>query len=128
VPKPGFKSYVLKEKTYNFWHDEFTRKKDKLNERGITSFTAFLTSIMSNSLERDDQSIESKLIFKKILLKDNKLVLKDSVRNRIAELTIQDGKIYCHLDEKYDCAHVGYAYSIPKVYDILYKKKANRLH
>jgi len=30
-----------------------------------------------------------------------------------------NNKLHCDVDEKEDCAHIGFAYSLPKVYDAM---------
>lgn len=117
MPKKGFKSYSLKDKTYDFWTNEYRKNKDTLKQQGITSFSAFITYMMSKSLEQSH--MQSKQIMKVIYLKDNLLAIQDNIQNHIVNLLIQNGKIKCLLDKKEDCVHVGYAYSIPEVYKLL---------
>jgi hypothetical protein len=45
------------------------------------------------------------------------VVLQDNKRNRIAEVLLKEGELQCLLDEKSDCVHVGFVYSLPELYN-----------
>ena len=121
MPKTGFKSYALKEKLYDFWKNEFEDNKEELLKLGITSFSAYLTSIMNKSLERSPP-LQNESFMRMVYLKNNLLAIQDNVQNRVVDLLIKNGKITCLFDEKDDCMHVGFAYSIPSVNKLLNKK------
>ena len=46
------------------------------------------------------------------------MVLKDNKRDRIAEVMLKEGELQCLLDEKSDCVHVGFVYSLPELYNM----------
>ena len=48
----------------------------------------------------------------KLSIDQNRVVLKDNKRNRIAEVMLKEGELQCLLDEKSDCVHVGFVYSL----------------
>jgi hypothetical protein len=121
VPKAGFKSYALKEKLYDFWKKEFENNKEELSHHGITSFSAFVTSILNQSLEQTPP-LQNKSMMKIVYMKKNLLAIQDNLQNRIVDLSICDGKITCLFDKRDDCMHVGFAYSIPSVNKLLHKK------
>jgi hypothetical protein len=121
MPKNGFKSYVLKEKLYDFWKNEYDHNKNDLNKIGITSFSAYLTSIINESVSRSLQN-SNESFMSMVYLKDNLLGIQDNIQNCIVDLLIKNGKITCLVDDKDDCVHVGFAYSIPNVNKLLNKK------
>jgi hypothetical protein len=43
----------------------------------------------------------------KLSIDQNRVVLKDNKRNRIAEVLLKEGELQCLLDERPDCAYVG---------------------
>ena len=47
----------------------------------------------------------------------NRVALQDSKRNRIAEVMLKEGELRCLLDERSDCVHVGFVYSLPELYN-----------
>ena len=52
----------------------------------------------------------------KVSIDQNRVVLKDNKRNRIAEILLKEGELQCLLDERSDCIHVGFVYSLPEIY------------
>jgi len=49
----------------------------------------------------------------------NTIYIKDNRTKRIAGITIVNNKLHCDVDGKEDCAHIGFAYSLPKVYEAM---------
>ena len=52
------------------------------------------------------------------------MVLQNNKRNRIAEVLLKEGELQCLLDERADCVHVGFVYSLPELYNNNEKVKA----
>jgi hypothetical protein len=44
------------------------------------------------------------------------------MKNRIAEVAIQNGELFCLLCDEKDCVHIGYVFALPDVYEILNSK------
>ena len=57
-----------------------------------------------------------------ISIDSDRVVLKDNIKNRIAEVVIQNGELFCLLCDEKDCVHVGYIFSLPDIYEILNSK------
>ncbi len=55
----------------------------------------------------------------KISVDGDRVILKDNIKNRIAEVAIQKGEFFCQLCEEKDCVHVGFVFSLPDVYEVL---------
>ena len=123
MPKKGFTSYVLKEKLYDFWKNEYDDNKDNLHKLGVTSFSGYITSIVNESIKKSLQN-SNESFMSMIYLKDDLLGIRDNIQNCTVDLLIKNGKITCLVDDKDDCVHVGFAYSIPSV-NILLNKKTN---
>jgi hypothetical protein len=51
----------------------------------------------------------------KITIDQNRVILKDNKRNRIAEVLLKEGELQCLLDERPDCVYVGFVYSLPEL-------------
>ena len=121
MPKKGFKSYALKEKLYDFWKNEYDDNKDDLHKLGVTSFSGYITSIVNESVKKSLQN-SNESFMSMIYLKDDLLGIRDNIQNCTVDLLIKNGKITCLVDDKDDCVHVGFAYSIPSVNTLLNKK------
>ena len=121
MPKPGFKSYAIKEKLYDLLKEKFEDDKIELKKVGVNSFSAFLTNMINKKIIDEVQLKENIKIIEKIRIVSNTIILKDNVINRIIELKINNKKIFCEYDKKFDCIHVGFSYSFPEVYLMLNK-------
>ncbi len=44
-------------------------------------------------------------------------MIQDNKINRIAEVLLKEGELQCLLDERADCVHVGFVYSLPELYN-----------
>jgi hypothetical protein len=49
----------------------------------------------------------------------NTIYIKGNRTKRIAGITIVNNKLHCDVDENEDCAHIGFAYSLPEVYEAM---------
>ena len=119
MPKPGFKSYSLKEELYNSLKEKFKQNEQELRMRGITSISAYFSFLISQNITESKSKKPYKSTLEEIKIIANKVIIKDNMINRIVELTISDGKIFCELDKKSNCMHVGFAYSLPNIYKLL---------
>jgi hypothetical protein len=54
MPKSGFKSITVTETIYDNFHEKYTKKKEELSMKGISSFAGYITSVLTKALE-DDQ-------------------------------------------------------------------------
>jgi len=123
MPKKGsgFMSLTVTEKVYSHYKKSFEAKKEELARKGVTSFAGYITSMLEELMERDEVFARYAPFIEEfgfdpdgrtIYLKDNKI-------GRIAEVVFQNKELYCRLDERGDCVHVGFAYSLPKVYKVM---------
>jgi hypothetical protein len=53
----------------------------------------------------------------KLSIDQNRVVIQDNKRNRIAEVLLKEGELQCLLDEKPDCVQVWLVYSLPELYN-----------
>ncbi|GKS66994.1 hypothetical protein YTPLAS73_05410 [Nitrosarchaeum sp.] len=58
----------------------------------------------------------------KISINDDRVVLKDHIKNRIIEVIAQRGELFCNLCNEKDCIHIKFVVSLPEVYEILKTK------
>jgi hypothetical protein len=47
-----------------------------------------------------------------------------TVLSSYAEVMLKEGELQCLLDERADCVHVGFVYSLPELYNMNYEIKA----
>ncbi|MEM2759576.1 MAG: hypothetical protein QXU32_08315 [Nitrososphaerales archaeon] len=124
MPKSGFKSITVSEYVYMKFFDVYEKSKKDLEMKGITSFSGYLTGMMEELMHKYEVFAKYAPMMEKIAADDNRVVVRDNKKNRIAEVQFKGGELYCMLDEKNDCVHVGFVYSLPEVYKALYEHGA----
>lgn len=122
MPKAGFKSITVSEEVYNRFHDIYKKNRQDLAMKGINSFAGYITFMMEDLMQKDETFARYAPKLEKISADDNRVVVKDNMKNRIAEVAVQNGELYCLLCEEKDCVHVGYVFSLSEVYEVLNAK------
>lgn len=128
MPKSGFKSITVSETVYDKFHDVYQSSKDELVMKGVNSFSGYVTFMLEEMMAKDKTFARFAPKIEKISVDDDRVILKDNIRNRIAEVTIKDGQLSCCLCEEKDCVHVGFVFSLPDVYEILNYQRGKKKH
>ena len=126
MPKPGFKSITVSENVYGRFFNAFLKNKKELEFKGITSFSGYLTSMMEEIMKKYEANGLHAPFMEKILTDHNSIIIKDNKRNQIVEITLHDNELQCLLDDRNDCVHVGFVYSLPEFYFMLTPKEIKK--
>ena len=124
MPKPGYKSITVSENVYKKFFEVYEKNKKGLELKGVTSFSGYLTSRMEEMMIKDEVFAKHSPLIEKIAVDQNRVILKDNKRNRIVEVLMKNGELQCLLDERSDCVHIGFVYSLPELYCIINNNKA----
>ena len=116
MPKPGFKSITISETVYDKFHDVYQKSKGELP---VNSFSGYVTYMLEEMMQKDKTFARYAPKIEKISIDDDRVILKDNMKNRIAEVAVQKGELFCQLCDEKDCVHVGYVFSLPDVYEVL---------
>ncbi len=119
MPKPGFKSITVSESVYDKFYDVYEKKKDELSMKGVNSFAGYITYMLEENMLKDKTFARYAPKLEKISVDDDRVILKDNIKNRIAEVAIQRGELFCQLCNEKDCVHIGFVFSLPDVYEVL---------
>ena len=122
MPKPGFKSITLSETVYDKFNEAYQKNKAELTMKGVNSFAGYVTYLLEQMIQKDKTFARYAPKLEKVSIDSDRVVLKDNIKNRIAEVVIQNGELFCLLCDEKDCVHVGYIFSIPDIYEILNSK------
>ena len=122
MPKPGYKSITVSENVYKKFFEVYEKNRKGLELKGIMSFSGYLTSRMEEMMIKDEVFAKHSPFIEKIAVDQNRVILKDNKKNRIAEVLMNNGELQCLLDERSDCVHVGFVYSLPELYGIISNK------
>lgn len=122
MPKEGFKSITVSESIYERFHNVYNSNKKTLANKGVRSLSGYVSYMLEEAMERDETFARHAPKISTISVEDDRVILKDNAKNRIVEIVLQQGSMHCFLCESNDCVHVGYAYSLPDVYEALATK------
>ena len=90
--------------------------------KGVNSFAGYVTYMLEEMMQKDKTFARYAPKLEKVSIDDDRVILKDNLKNRIAEVAIQKGELYCMLCDEKDCVHIGFVWSLPDVYEILNAK------
>jgi len=112
----------ISESEYEKFHDVFLKSKDNLAMKGVNSFSGYVTYMLEEMMQKDKTFAKYAPKIEKISVDDDRVILKDNIKNRIAEVVVQKGELMCKLCKEKDCIHVGFVFSLPDVYEVLNAK------
>ena len=122
MPKPGFKSITISEAVYDKFNQTYQKNKDELTMKGVNSFAGYVTYLLEDVMKKDKNFARYAPKLEKVSVDADRIILKDNIKNRIAEVAIQNNELYCQLCEEKDCVHIGYVFGLPDVYEVLNSK------
>ena len=121
-PKPGFKTITISEAVYEKFYNVYEKSKETLTMKGINSFAGYVTYMLEQNMQKDKTFAKFAPKLELISIEDDRVIIKNNIVNRIAEIVIQRGELYCQLCEVKDCHCIGYVWSIPEIYEKLHSK------
>jgi hypothetical protein len=122
MPKEGFKSITVSDTVYDKYYEIYQKNKQELTMKGVNSFAGYITYMLEQTMQKDKTFAKYAPKLEKVSIDDDRVIVKDNIKNRIAEVTVQRGELYCQLCEEKNCFHVGFVFSLPDVYEILNSK------
>lgn len=122
MPKEGFKSITVSDTVYDKYYEIYLKNKQELVMKGVNSFAGYITYMLEQTMQKDKTFAKYAPKLEKVSIDDDRVIVKDNIKNRIAEVAIQRGELYCQLCEEKNCFHVGFVFSLPDVYEILNSK------
>ena len=118
MPKPGYKTITISEKVYN----KFLEFSKKNQVAGVNSFSGYVTYLLESKMAKDKKFAKFAPKLELISVEEDRVIIKNKIENRIAEIVYQRDELYCQLCEAKDCHCIGYAWSIPEIYEKLNSK------
>jgi len=119
IPKPGFKSITISEAVYEIYNQAYLKNNNSVTMMGVYSFAGYVTYLLEDVLKKDKTFARYAPKLEKVSVDADRIILKDNIKNRFAEVAIQNGDLYCLLCEEKDCVHIGYVFGLPDVYEVL---------
>ena len=118
MPKPGYKTITISEKVYN----KFLEFSKKNQVAGVNSLSGYITYLLEAKMAKDKTFAKYAPKLELISIEEDRVIIKNKIENRIAEIVYQRDELYCQLCETKDCHCIGYAWSIPEIYEKLNSK------
>ncbi len=122
MPKEGFKSITVSETVYDKFHDVYQKNKNELVMKGVNSFSGYITYMIEDRMQSDMTFAKYAPMLEEISVLNDRILIKDNMKKRVAEVALQNGKLFCLLCENKNCSHVGFAFGLPTVYKALSAK------
>ncbi len=126
MPKEGFKSITVSDYIYDRFQEVYNGNKETLATKGVRSLSGYVSYMLEEAMNRDETFARYAPKIESISVEDDRVILKDNLKNRIVEIVLQKGELHCFLCDAADCIHVGYVYSMPDVYTALDAKGMGR--
>ena len=76
MPKPGFKSITVSENVYKKFYESYEKNKKKLELKGITSFSGYMTSLMEETVIRYETFAKHGPYMEKISIDQDPILIK----------------------------------------------------
>ena len=118
----GYMNLSIAVQVYERYRQTYDRKKEELGKKGITSLTGYVTSRLEEMMEKDEVFARHAPSLEEFGSNEATIsvYVKDNRSGRIAGISInKDSELRCDVDDRTDCLHVGFAYSLPKVYKVM---------
>lgn len=119
MPKPGFKSITVSDSVYDRFQNAYQKSREDLSRKGVKSFSGYVSYMLEEQMLKDETFARHAPMIKKVSVEADCVILRDNVQNRIVEVAVRNGELYCQICEQKDCVHVGFVFSMPDVYDML---------
>jgi predicted transcriptional regulator len=118
MPAAGFRTVAIHDEVYRRMVQYVQEHKEELREQKIDSLSSFLDHLIMYVIEADDVLRRRAPWMRLVGFTEQGVVIEDKKIGRIVEVRlVNDAKdLWCELDQRNDCVHVGFAYAIPEVY------------
>ena len=114
MPKPGFKSITISESVYDKFNQAYLKNKSELTMKGVNSFAGYVTYLLEDVMKKDKTFARYAPKLEKVSVDSDRIILKDNMKNRIAEVAIQNGELFCLLCDEKDCVCLLYTSPSPR--------------
>jgi len=117
LTRPGWRTVLLREEVVSRL-EKVKEQKEAGKPRKIP-LGALIEDLIWPILESDELLRKYGPYLSEFSIDDDKIILRDNRINEIVELTFRNDVLYCGHDRSDNCVHIGFAWSIPKVYKVM---------
>jgi hypothetical protein len=102
---------------------EQIRAKKYERRPGNVSLSRFLEDLLLPWIEKIEILERSSPILEEYLIENSAVFIRDNTRGEVIKLEVDAQGLNCPIDKSRSCVHIGFAWSIPKVLEILQNEK-----
>ena len=117
MTRPGWKTVLLREEVVSRL-EKLKDQKQGDRPRNI-ALGAFIEDLIWPVLEGDELLRKYGPYLEELSVDENKILLRDNRVGELVELTFRNEVLFCGRDNSDNCVHIGFAWSIPKVYKVM---------
>jgi len=121
MPTAGFKSITVSDYIYDKISEVFELNKDNLNMKGITSLSGYVTENLDKFITNHYIEAKHPPRFTNISIDEKIVVFLDNILGRIIEILNSNGILKCTFCNSEKCLHIGFCYSLHKLYGTVWK-------
>ncbi len=115
--------YRSDSQVYEKFYSLYEKEKDVLTLKGINNFSEYVSFMLDEMMKRDKAFSKYVPKIEKISVYDDRVILKDNIKNKIAEVVLQKRALFCNLCKENSCVHIGFVFSLPEIYEVLNARK-----
>ena len=114
MPAKGYASITVSEGIYKKLKE--TYNKETSREKVKLSLSKWTEKYLWDVVEENEAWRGYMPFLQEEEITEEGIFIRDNRLNRLVQLSIKEGDLFCDLDRASNCVHIGFAWSIPQVY------------
>ena len=114
MPAKGYASITVSEGIYRKLKE--TYNKETSREKVKLSLSKWTEKYLWDVIEENEAWRGYMPFLQEEEITEEGIFIRDNRLNRLVQLSIKEGDLFCDLDRASNCVHIGFAWSIPQVY------------
>jgi len=117
MPAKGYASITVSEGIYRKLKE--TYNKETSREKVKLSLSKWTEKYLWDVVEENEAWRGYMPFLQEEEITEEGIFIRDNRLNRLVQLSIKEGDLFCDLDRASNCVHIGFAWSIPQVYRVM---------
>jgi len=119
MPAKGYASITVTEAIYKKLKE--TYGKETSHEKVKLSLSKWTEKYLWDVIEENEAWRGNMPFLQEEEITEQGIFIRDNRLNRLVQLSVKEGDLFCDLDQASNCVHIGFAWSIPQVYRVMKK-------
>lgn len=113
MPKTGFRSIRIDSYTYDKFRTRFEENRKQLEINGVNSLSGYMSYMLKPYIQEGFSPGETPMM-KRLCVEGGHIILMDKTQQKIVDVFVQDGQLYCKECGTYSCIHIGFVHTLPE--------------